>query len=493
MAAPAVWSDLSELLAAAEGILRIHEDDVEVLDEAGLRSRLIDHLIHGAVFGDELVRSASRWVIRRAAPAVGAYPASIHDLYTAAGRGEYAHATAPAMNIRGMAYDSMRAAFRAAQANDVGIMLFELARSEMAYTEQRPGEYASNALAAAVREGHRGPVFIQGDHYQINAKRYAADKAGELEAVRDLTVEALAAGYFNIDIDASTIVDLSLPTLREQQTLNALHTAELTRFIREQEPTGVTVSIGGEIGEVGLRNSTVEDLHAFMTQYRDELVQQGQESGRELTGISKISVQTGTSHGGIVLPDGSIEQVAVDFETLADLSRVARTDYGMGGAVQHGASTLPSEYFDRFAEANAIEVHLATAFQNIIFDSPALPSDLRDTVYAYLSDKHADERKAGQTDTQFYYGARKRAWGPFKAELWGMAGEARDAIAGELEAQFALMMQRLGVSGTAELARRVVPFVDVPAPAPAGLRAALRGEKIAASGSKETYDHVEGE
>ncbi|MGI9253319.1 MAG: class II fructose-bisphosphate aldolase, partial [Thermomicrobiales bacterium] len=338
MATRGVWSDLSEVLASADGILRIHDADVDVLDERGLRETLVDRLIWNAVFAEDPVRSAARWIIRRAAVAVGAYPASIHALYTAAGRGEYDHKTAPAMNIRGLAYDSMRAAYRAAKANDVGIMLFELARSEMAYTEQRPGEYASNALAAAIREGHRGPVFIQGDHYQLNAKRYAADKETELGAVRDLTAESFAAGYFNIDIDASTLVDLSLPTLREQQTINAVHTADLTRFVRENEPAGITVSVGGEIGEVGLRNSTVEDLHAFMSQFNDLLARHSEQVGRKLTGISKISVQTGTSHGGIVLPDGSIQQVAVDFETLADLSRVARSDYGMGGAVQHGAS-----------------------------------------------------------------------------------------------------------------------------------------------------------
>jgi len=495
MTAPAAWTDLPAMLAALDGALRLREDsaDVEVLDERALRGAVIDALIHNAVFADDPVRSAARWVIRRAAVALGAFPASINALYLAAGRGEYANATAPAMNIRGLSYDTMRAAFRAAKANDVKIMLFELARSEMGYTEQRPGEYASNALAAAVREGFRGPVFIQGDHYQINAKRYAADKAAELQAVRDITAEAIAAGYFNIDIDASTIVDLSLPTLKEQQELNALHTAEMTAFIREQEPAGVTVSVGGEIGEVGLRNSTVEDLHAFMGQYREHLARMSAERGRELAGISKISVQTGTSHGGIVLPDGSIQQVAVDFQTLGDLSRVARTDYGMGGAVQHGASTLPPEFFDRFAEANAVEVHLATAFQNILFDHPAFPAALRDEVHAYLTERHSDERKAGQNDVQFLYGARKRAWGPFKAQLWGMPAEARDAIAASLEAQFTLIMQRLGVANTGALVDRIVPFVDVPSPMPAAVRAALRGEAVAAAGGKETYDQVEGE
>ncbi len=489
----AVAPDVPALLQSLDGVLRVEGDGVAVIDDAGLRGRAIDDLVRNAVFADDPVRSSARWLVRQAAVALGAFPASINDLYMAAGRGEYANATAPAINVRGLSWDTMRAIFRAAKANDCKIVLFELARSEMGYTEQRPGEYATVAFGAAIKEGHRGPVFVQGDHYQINAKRYAADAEGEVRAVRELAAEAIAAGYFNIDIDASTIVDLALPTLREQQTLNARHTAELTRAIREVEPAGVTVSVGGEIGEVGERNSTVEDLHAFMEQFETLLADESKAAGRDLTGISKVSVQTGTSHGGIVLPDGTLQEVAVDFAALAELSREARERYGMGGAVQHGASTLPAEFFDKFAEANAVEVHLATAFQNIVFDHPAFPAALRDEIYAYLAANHADERKPNQTDAQFHYGARKRAWGPFKAKLWALPEEVRNELAASLEDQFSLVMRRLGVANTGALVDRIVRPVDVPVPAPEGLLAGLRGERVAAVGGRETYEQVEGE
>ncbi|HEU5434270.1 MAG TPA: class II fructose-bisphosphate aldolase [Thermomicrobiales bacterium] len=492
---PAILSfaNLDELLRALDGIVRVDGDTATVVDEAGLRAGLIDRLVAAAVFADEPVRSVSRWLIRAAATALGAFPASIDALYRAAGRGEYAHATAPAINVRGLAYDVMRTIFRAAHANDCKIFLLELARSEMGYTEQRPGEYAANALGAAIKEGHRGPVFIQGDHYQINAKAYAKDAATELAAVRDLTLEAIEAGYFNIDIDASTIVDLALPTIEAQQALNARHTAEMTRIIRQRQPAGIVVSVGGEIGEVGGRNSTVEDLRGFMTQYLADLRRQGAAAGRELEGISKISVQTGTSHGGVILPDGSIAQVAVDFDTLAELSKVAREEYGMGGAVQHGASTLPETYFHRFAEANAIEVHLATGFQNRIFDNPAFPADLRDEIYAYLDEKHANERKPEMTDAQFHYTTRKRAWGPFKAAFWSLPAATRQRLMDDLEPVFGLIMQRLGVANTGALVDRIVPRVDVPVPAPAALHAARRGEQVVATAGGERYEQVEGE
>ncbi|CAA9579526.1 MAG: FIG01164266: hypothetical protein [uncultured Thermomicrobiales bacterium] len=489
----APFTNVRELQDALAGIARVEGDTVEIEDAAGFRGDLIDRLIRTAVLGEEPAKGASRWLIRAAAPRLGAFPASIHDLYLAAGRGEYANATAPAINVRGLAYDVMRTIFRAARANDAKIVLFELARSEMGYTEQRPAEYAANALAAAIKEGHRGPVFVQGDHFQINAKKYLQDPEAEIRGLRELIAEAIAAGYGNIDVDASTIVDLDLPTVADQQTLNARHTAEMTRLIRELEPAGLTISVGGEIGEVGARNSTVEDLHGFMERYVAELATQAEQAGRDLPGISKISVQTGTSHGGVVLPDGTIQEVAVDFDTLAELSAAAKA-HSLGGAVQHGASTLPDEAFGRFAEANAVEVHLATAFQNQIFDSAAFPDDVKQEIYAYLDANHADERKADQTDAQFYYTARKRAFGPFKRRLWELPAETREGIMADLAPRFDLIMRRLGVAGSAALVDRFVSPVDLPTPMPEAVRAFFRGEAVTAGlPAREVYEQVEGE
>src|SRR5207248_10896132 len=97
----------------------------------------------------------------------------------------------------------------------------------------------------------------------------------------------------------------------------------------------------------------------------------------------KCSVSTGPSHGGVVLPDGKIASVAIDFDTLREMSIAARR-YCMGGAVQHGASTLPAEYFHKFPAAGTVEVHLATEFQNIILDHGSFPEDLKQEMYAYI-------------------------------------------------------------------------------------------------------------
>ena len=247
---------------------------LSVTDPAALAGPMMDTLARHAVFGAEDERAWARWIIWEAARAVGIYPASIHGFYMARGRGDVPPVTVPAMNIRGASYDTMRSIFRTSIAMDGGAFILEIARSEIAYTEQRPDEYVSVALAAALREGFRGPVFIQGDHFQVNAKKYKADPTAELDAVKQLVREGIAAGFYNIDLDTSTLVDLAHPTLDAQQQLNYELGVELTRFARALEPKGITVSLGGEIGEVGTENSTVPELEAFMDGYNRTLAAQ---------------------------------------------------------------------------------------------------------------------------------------------------------------------------------------------------------------------------
>ena len=402
----------------------------------------IDSLVEEAVFAsDNQAKEKSQRTIRELALARGIYPASIQGLYEAAGRGLYSGITVPAINIRGITYHVARSVFRAALKDRVGAFIFEIARSEVGYTGQRPGEYAACVLAAAVKEGFKGPVFIQGDHFQVNAGKYASEPEKELNAIKDLTREAVDAGFFNIDIDASTIVDLGRPTLEEQQEKNCQVTADMTEFIRSIEPEGIPISIGGEIGEVGKKNSTVEDLRAFMSGYLRLL-------GPGLKGISKISVQTGTTHGGVVLPDGSIASVKIDFNALEELSRLAREEYGMGGAVQHGASTLPDEAFDRFPQVGALEVHLATGFQNIIYDSPYFPKELLNEISSHLWEKYSSERKQDETEEQFLYKTRKKAFGDFKKEMWSLPEENLVGIMDALEERFSLIFRKLNVVNT---------------------------------------------
>lgn len=462
-----IYRDKNELQRECAKIIEIDGNEVRILDEGKLKNEFVDDLIFTAVFSaDEATREAARWMIRRAGAALGILSASIQSLYEAMGRGEVKGFTVPAINIRGITYEAAQAVFRAMMKGKVGPVIFEIARSEIDYTSQRPVEYTAAVTAAAIKTGYRGPIFLQGDHFQINAKKFAADAAKETQTVKNLIWEAIEAGFYNIDIDTSTLVDLSKPGVKEQQETNYSLAAELTTMIRDLEPEGVTISVGGEIGEVGGKNSTVEELRAYMDGYLEELKKRGE----SLKGISKISVQTGTTHGGVPLADGSVAKVKIDFEVLEKLSSVSRSEYGLAGAVQHGASTLPDEAFDRFPAVGTAEIHLATGFQNIIYDSRAFPKNLKEKMYEFMKTEFKSEWKDKDTEEQFIYKTRKKGFGPFKPETWHLPTDTLHAIGAELEKQFSFLFEKLRMNNTQDIAEQYVKPVDVPLEIPASLK-----------------------
>lgn len=458
-----IFNDLAQLREGIKGILQPEKGEVKILSEEGLRTALIDDLVYTAVFSpSQETMKLARWLIRRAGVALGIIPSSIQPLYEAMGREEVGGFTVPAINIRMITYDTAQAVLRAAMSLDAGPVIFEIARSEIDYTRQRPEEYAVAVTAAAIKVGYRGPLFLQGDHFQISASRYKKDPEAEVKAVKDLIWEAIEAGFYNIDVDTSTLVDLSKEDVKKQQRLNFTLAAELTTVIRDLEPQGITISVGGEIGEVGGKNSTVEELDAFMEGFKEEL----QKNGPDMKGISKISVQTGTTHGGVPLPDGTVARVKLDFDTLEKLSKAARKKYGLAGAVQHGASTLPDEAFDMFPSVGTAEVHLATGFQNLVYDSPVFPQDLKAKIYDYLRRECIAEKKETDTDEQFIYKTRKKGFGPFKFELWHLPEEVRKSLGAELESKFAFLFQKLNVARTGHLLKQYIVPKDVPLAAP---------------------------
>jgi len=328
----------------------------------------------------------------------------------------------------------------------------EIARSEIGYTDQRPMEYVGVILAAAIKENFKGPIFFQGDHFQIKLKKYKEHSAEEIRAVKNLIKEAVEAGFYNIDVDTSTLVDLSKEAVIDQQRPNFEMAAELTRYIREIEPKDITVSVGAEIGEIGGKNSTPEELRTFVDNYKKTLASYGE----NLVGISKIAVQTGTAHGGVVLPDGKIADVKVDFDTIEKLSKIAREEYGLAGVVQHGASTLPDELFSKFPEVGTAEIHLATGFQNIIFDNGYFPEDLKQRIYQWIRENLQSERKPDWTDEQFIYKLRKKAWGHFKKEVWDLPDEIKTKISQDLTKKFSFYFDVLKVADTKELVQRYI-------------------------------------
>ncbi len=437
------------------GVLNIEGDVITILNETSLRNELIYDLVWEAVFGLEQDKKSARWVIWECALALGIVPSSINDFYMARGREELPlNFTVPAINIRALTFDFAETLFSVAKELKVGSLICEIARSEMGYTQQSPEEYAIVVMAGAIKAGWDAPIFIQGDHMQTKAVTPGVPKGGEVEIIKELISEIIAAGFYNIDIDTSTLVDLNKPTVEEQQESNIKYSVEFAKYIRDHEPKDITISVGGEIGHIGGKNSTVEDFDVYVSGFKKGLP-------TNMIGISKISIQTGTSHGGVVLADGTLAKIDVDFDVLAKVSKACRELHKISGAVQHGASTLTDDFYSHFPKTETAEIHLATGFQNMLLDHPNFPADLLEKMYAWVDETKISERKEDWTDEQFHYKLRKKSIGHFKKEMWAMDLQNKMAIKDTLAKRFKFLFTELNVINTATLISQFIVPVKI--------------------------------
>lgn len=395
---------------------------------------------------DDRIRYAAQ--IRKETAELGIFPAAITPLYQAIGRGELDPLTVPAFNLRGLTYQLARVIWRTILQENAGPVLFELAPSECKMGDQSLDEYAAMVFAAAAREGYRGPVFLQGDHFAIGS-------AAEEQQMLTLAQEAIAAGFYQIDIDGSHLAGELTEDLQDLHRPNAEVTARMIKALRAQQPANIDLVLGGEVGEIGGENTSVEDLRVFHS-----LLQEKVPPG--MASLSKISAQTGTTHSGIVLPDGSTGQMNVDFKLVSDLSQAAR-HLGWNGLVQHGASTLSLTDLAKLPAAGVLEVHLATQIQNIVFDHPAFPQQLRRSMQERLVlTTHTAEGDALSQDeqlskAQLFYKARWAAWGYFKNELWALTPNNLAPIETSLGEWVSQVLHALNAVGRQDLLSRYYP------------------------------------
>ena len=160
-------------------------------------------------------------------------------------------------------------------------------------------------------------------------------------------------------------------------------------------------------------------------------------------------------------PDGKVVQVKLDFDCLENLSRISREDYGLAGAVQHGASTLPQDLFNKFPELETAEIHLATDFQNMIYDHERFPTDLREEIYTHLRKNFASEKKETDTDEQFIYKTRKKGFGEFKSKFWDISDDIKLEIGKQPEKKVAYLFTQLKVENTLEIAKKTIKPIKI--------------------------------
>lgn len=390
--------------------------------------------------------------IRREAEGKRLFVGSIRPVYERIAAGTYTGFTVPAVNVRGLVFDIARAAFEAARDVAAGPFMFEIAPAELAAGRQTFEEYAGEILAAALAEKWEGPIFLQGDHFQVDSNDPA--RLSELERHCE---QAIQSGFYQIDIDAGSLLNESDGSVERRQESAIDATTRLVRLIRRLPSPGREVLLGGAVGEIGGNLTTEEDLRSFLNGITSAL-------GSDVPSIGKVSVNTGTRHGGVVDEYGNPGRMPVDFELIGRLSEIARREYGLPGIVQHGASTMGFDQMARLPECGVNEVHLATALQTLIFDHPAFPRPLLRRM-----EKELGDGRSGQPGPE---GGRPRdsgvspvireegwlAWGRYKSELWDLSPWIRAELRRDVGFWFRRVFETLALAGKETITREISPL-----------------------------------
>lgn len=414
-----------------------------ITDQNLLRDEIIYTLqFNASVSDNKEVKKASIYWINQIAEALDIKSGSNHDFYSAKTGGEYQFFTVPAINARMVSFHKVRAAVKTAKAMNLPHIIFELALSEVGYTGQGKNEYAALVKAAYISLGlENETVYVQADHYQLDPKKYADDSAAELQRIKDAITKAIENGVYNIDIDTSKFETADLDKSdRENQQENARLTAELLHFIRQYEAEydlPCTISVGGEVGEVGGENTKYPQVGAYLEMLKENLEDLGSGS---VKGLDKVSINVGSAHGGVLGPDGQpLDSVPLDFTAHHDLYMLGKDPMNEGKhvlPVQHGASTLPKKYFSLFPAMHVGEIHLATGYQNIVWE--VLEKEDQE-LYAKMKDltfeKFGEKISKHKTEAIGFMKERKRVTEFFKRDL--LLSNAMPAVEKALEQEFA--------------------------------------------------------
>jgi fructose/tagatose bisphosphate aldolase len=398
----------------------------------------LDELVYDSQFAPSEIQQKAHLVIYELAKAYNCQSSSIRKYYEAIRDGKTPPFTTPAINQRAITYDIARLLFRLMQKHQIGAIVFEISHSESDYTDQTYQQFSSAVLGAALKENYQGPVFLQADHTQASKDKFSSDYLHELNDLKDVIRNALSAHVYNIDIDASTLVDYSKSTVQEQQRDNIIVTSELLNTVRMHEPADISVSVGGEVGHIGDTNTTHEEVETFLAEV-------AQKSSKE--GIQKLSIQTGTEHGGDIDGQGHTLPMPVDFDLLNTLGDLVKKEFSLCGVVQHGASTLPMDDFAKFPTNHTLEIHLATGIQNVMFDY--LPEALKKQMLDWV--ETTIEKDPNLTDAQHLYRNRKKSIGQFKKDLWELPDADKQPILDGLTTYFEDLFSRLQITNTREL------------------------------------------
>ena len=177
--------------------------------------------------------------------------------------------------------------------------------------------YITKILAAAILEDYSGPIFLQTDSIYFDPLSFENDRDNLLDRLKKITQNAIKSGIYNLNLDASELIDLDQSVTSEKMLMNLKMVAMVTNlWVRNYQPNGITVSVSGKLGKAAMNFIQKDELKDYLKR----LMKEGSRLRFNTAGddISKIVVDYRTGN-----------EVSVDY--LGSLKLIAQNEFGLGG------------------------------------------------------------------------------------------------------------------------------------------------------------------
>lgn len=435
-----------QLTGVLERAVEIHGNRVEVLDADRLRTHTVEPLLYNSLFHpSERARDVCRWILREAAAAEGIHCTSLAGLYAALARGLAPPVTVPLLRACVLPYDVARAVLRAARDHASEALAFAFGPEDASDTGLSVLDYASCVLAAALRERHGGPIFLRFGPLRVRSAAFALDAGAELSRLETLASDAVEAGFLNVHVDGSRLVDPGASTPLDKVALAAAVSGRLGAHVRGVRPRGGDVCLVSGIGDPGGREAVVDAARAFLDAFEVALHTR---AGR-VPGLSALSLRHSTE-GPYELP------VDPDLDLLREAGEVVSHDYRIGGTSIGDVTPLEQGRLSTLPPARVREAELSLALQDAVLDHPAFPLHIRDELHRRVDTQLRAERRPGEDAGDFRRRNRRRLLAPFLRELFDLDAAARDAIAGDLRTRAGGWIAQLGGTNTQGVIRDTI-------------------------------------
>ncbi|MBU0761434.1 MAG: class II fructose-bisphosphate aldolase [Candidatus Altiarchaeota archaeon] len=337
---------------------------------------------------------------------------------------------------------SARGIMLAAKELDAAVM-FEIAKSEIGYTDQPPKEFVRNIEQIAQEVEFNQPYVIHGDHIGIKENTSEAVGAGE-KLIKDM----LDAGFTSFAIDASHNFDVGAPTVRQQLRDNIEITCKLAKLIPEQ--AGLEV----EVGEVGKKDPKTGEKALTTVEEAKTYIQAIKDAGFN---PNLIATNNGTAHGNTYDVNGNlVEQVGIDIERTKAIAD-AIAPFGTYVA-QHGITGTPLNMMHLLIGAGVLKGNVGTNWQNVALDS--MPHDLVSRMEDWtLKSPHAEKMKAkkpGISRNELVGKNIKNAIKVFKPEIDALSGDDRAKVDEATKNSALAFFKAFKAEGTASAVREYI-------------------------------------